>query len=59
MLSKEIVVVDYHRGNLQSVVRGLSAVGGLPSRPMTLRELPLPQDLSFQASAPSRMRWAF
>ena len=28
MLSKEIVVVDYHRGNLQSVVRGLSAVGG-------------------------------
>ena len=28
MLSKEIVVVDYHRVNLQSVVRGLSAVGG-------------------------------
>ncbi|OFK24768.1 MULTISPECIES: imidazole glycerol phosphate synthase subunit HisH [Olsenella] len=29
MAAGRIVVVDYHRGNLQSVVRGLEAAGGL------------------------------
>ena len=28
MIRGDIVVVDYHKGNLQSVVRGLGAAGG-------------------------------
>ena len=28
MSAGDIVVVDYHKGNLQSVVRGINAVGG-------------------------------